>query len=51
MTKQAAMRDGAEKLATKALRDTLCQHIDDAAIKAVADKIYRALPQQVRQAA
>ncbi len=47
MTKREEMRSSAEKLARKALG----KGADEQTVKQVAEKIYCALPQQVREAA
>lgn len=47
MTKREKMRSGAERLARK----TLGKRADEETIRTVAEKIYEALPKQVREAA
>jgi len=47
MTKREIMRHGAEDLARK----TLGKNADEETIRSVAERIYQALPKQVRQAA
>nr|NUR37553.1 hypothetical protein [Sphingomonas sp.] len=47
MTKRERMQHDAEELA----RRTLGRTADEEVIRAVADKIYRSLPKQVREAA
>lgn len=47
MTKREQMQSGAENLARRALGP----NVDEETLKAVAEKIFAALPKQVRQAA
>lgn len=47
MTKREKMRSGAEKLARRALG----KNADEQKVREVAEKIYCALPEQVREAA
>lgn len=47
MTKREQMRSSAEGLARKALGPD----VDDETLRSVTDKIFQALPKQVRQAA